>query len=131
MSDKPLPSAGIGTGTTLTTTLIGILTSAAGFVPADYREVYANVIPFLSPALAWLMMRIYNGTVEPEDMAGVRKKLEGDLKRLTKIRKDTTLTPEQLKEFDDDYVDTQRRIARLGRDFSDGKYQKNETPAAS
>lgn len=124
MSEKPLPSAGIGTGTTLTTTLVGISTSVAGFVPLDYRDAYTNAIPFLSPALSWLILWIYNRFIEPPELAGIRGKLESDLKALRNIRKDRTLTPEQRKEFDDEYMDTQRRIARLGRNFSDGKYQQ-------
>ncbi|WP_193169123.1 hypothetical protein [Serratia marcescens] len=122
MSEKSLPSAGIGTGTTLTTTLTGILTSSAGFVSQEYREAFTNVIPFVTPALSWLALWSYNRFIEPPELAGIRGKLESDLKRLKKIRKDKTLTKVQKKEFDEDYIETQRRIARLGRDFSDGKY---------
>lgn len=127
MSEKSLPAAGLGTGTTLTTSLIGISTSLAGFINQEYREAYTNAIPFISPALSWLILWGYNRFIEPPELAGVRGKLESDLKRLKKIRKDKTLTKEQKKEFDDDYIDTQRRIARLGRDYSDGKYQSSGT----
>ncbi|EEY9281712.1 TPA: hypothetical protein JLJ31_004049 [Escherichia coli] len=127
MSEKSLPTAGLGTSTTLTTTLIGISTSLAGFINQDYREAYTNAIPFIIPALSWLILWCYNRFLEPPELAAVRGKLESDLKRLRKIRKDKSLTEEQKKEFDDDYIETQRRIARLGRDYSDGKYQSSGT----
>jgi len=123
MSEKSLPTAGLGTGTTLTTSLIGIATSLTGFVNQEHRDAFTSAIPFISPALSWFILWLYNRFIEPPELAGVRGKLESDLKRLKKIRKDKTLTKAQKKEFDDDYIDTQRRIARLGRDFSDGKYQ--------
>ena len=123
MSDKQLPSAGIGTGTTLTTVLTGILTSATPLISKDYQEVYKSCLPFLCPIATFMILGIYNRVIEPPGLAGVRRKLEKDAKSLKKMRKDKTLTPEQRKIFDDDYIETNRQIGRLGRDYAEGKYQ--------
>jgi hypothetical protein len=123
VSEKPLPSAGIGTGTTLTTVLTGALTSIVPIVPPEYRDAYKSAIPFLCPTLAFLVLGAYNRMIEPAGLAGVRRKLEKDAKSLNKMRKDKTLTPEQKAVFDNDYIETQRQIGRLGRDYAEGKYQ--------
>ena len=123
MSDKPLPSAGIGTGTTLTTVLTGALTSIVTIVPSEYRDAYKNAIPFLCPIVAFLALGLYNRLIEPPGLAGVRRKLEKDAKSLNKSRKDKSITPEHKAVLDADYLDTQRQIGRLGRDYAQGKYQ--------
>ncbi|KTR47992.1 hypothetical protein NS303_12805 [Pantoea ananatis] len=123
MSEKQLPSAGIGTGTTLTTVLTGVLTSLVSLVPPEYREAYKDSLPFLCPIATFLVLGAYNRLIEPPGLAGLRRKLEKDAKSLNKMRKDKTLTPEQKQLFDDDYIETQRQIGRLGRDYAQGKYQ--------
>ncbi|WP_456310440.1 hypothetical protein [Serratia proteamaculans] len=123
MSDKPLPSAGIGSGTALTTILTGILSSIYSLVPPHYQEVYKNSIPWLCPLIAFLILGIYNRLIEPPGLAGVRRKYIKDAKHLKKMRKDKSLSAEQRKVFDDEYIQTQLQIGRLGRDYSDGKLQ--------
>lgn len=129
MTDKTLPTAGLATGTTLTTVLTGVLTSITGFVSTPHQEAYKSAIPFICPILAWCVLWIYNRFVEPPVLAGYRGKIKRDLKYLNKMRKDKTLSPRQRKVFDDDYFATHQLMSRMGRDYIEGKIPDVSSPS--
>lgn len=127
MAEKQLPNAGIGTGATLTTTLVGILSSISALVPEEYQDAYVKVVPYLCPFIAWVFIRAYNYFLEPEELASARRKLERDLKSSKKALKDRTLTDEEKKPFREDYIATRLCLSRLGRDFNAKQLQVNQT----
>ncbi|WP_336240479.1 hypothetical protein [Citrobacter werkmanii] len=126
MGDKQLPNAGIGTGATLTTTLIGIGTSLSPLIPQHYQEAYVKIVPYLCPLLSWVLVRAYNHFLEPEELAAARRKLERDLKIAKKAMKDKELTEEERLPFREEYIATRRAMTRLGRNFNDKALQLEE-----
>lgn len=122
MTERTSPQAGVGAGSALTTSLIGVLTSAVPMLPNDMQESARQLIPYVSPFLGWILIWGYNRYAVPPKMASVEGKLKKDLKRLKKCLNDKNLTAEDKLPFKDDYIETQKRLSRLGRDYSDGVY---------
>lgn len=52
MAEKALPEAGVGAGTTVTATLIGVLSSCSGLVGQEHRDTYTQLVPYISPFLS-------------------------------------------------------------------------------
>ncbi|WP_272683251.1 hypothetical protein [Providencia sp. PROV156] len=124
MTERSPPQAGVGTGTTVTTTLIGVLTSMIPLLPDNLQESSRQLIPYISPFLGWALVWIYNRYAVPPGMASVEGKLKRDIKYLKKCLKDKHLSDEEKNSFKDDYIETKKKLARLGRDYSDGVYVK-------
>lgn len=129
MADTSLPQAGVGTGTTTTATLIALLTNCSGLLPAEYQEIWKSMIPYVSPFIGWVLIWLYNRFVEPADMAKVKGKLKRDIRYLKKCLKDKNLSDQAKAELRLDYDDTQKKLARLGRDYSSGIYTSTTPPA--
>ncbi|MEB6631808.1 MULTISPECIES: hypothetical protein [Kluyvera] len=127
MTDKKLPNAGVGAGATVAATLVGVLSNLVGFIPTEYQDSWVKMVPYLSPIIAWALIRLYNYFLEPEELASARRKLERDLKALKKVIKDSTLTDDEKKPFRADYLETQRLLARLGRDYNGGYLSLGKT----
>ncbi len=124
MTAKTLPEAGVGAGTTLATSLVGVLSGFSGLVPEAYREVYNHVIPYISPFLSWVLIWIYNRFVEPPEMAGIKGKLKRDLRMLKKGKRNKHMSAQARIKAQDDYDETWSKLANLGRDFYAGVYSK-------
>lgn len=124
MADRPLPEAGVGIGTGLTTTLMAFLTHCSGFVPETYREAYTQIIPYLCPFIGWVLIWCYNRFVEPPEMASIKGKYKRDLKLLKKCTKDKTMSPDARAKAQRDYDETSLKFASLGRDFAAGLYHR-------
>ncbi|WP_261128770.1 hypothetical protein [Serratia quinivorans] len=124
MAEKALPEAGVGAGTTVTATLIGVLSSCSGLVGQEHRDTYTQLVPYISPFLSWLLVWWYNRFVEPPEMASIKGRLKRDLKYLRKCLKDKAMSTEAKAEARKDYDDTCLQLARLGRDFNSGVYSK-------
>ncbi|QXF34782.1 hypothetical protein CE143_17615 [Photorhabdus luminescens] len=127
MAEKHLPEAGLGAGTTVTATLVGVLSSCSGLVGEIYRDSYIQLVPYISPFLSWSLVWCYNRFVEPPEMASIKGRLKRDLKYLKKCCKDKRMSLKARKDAQNDYDETQLKLARLGRDFSAGLYSKPST----
>lgn len=122
MADTSLPQAGVGTGTTATTALIGVLTGCTGLLPAEYQDTWKQLIPYVSPFISWGFIWLYNRFVEPAEMARMKGKLKRDIRYLKKCLKDKNMSAEAKADIRLDYEATQKQLARLGRDYSSGVY---------
>ncbi|KJO32782.1 hypothetical protein SR86_12445 [Enterobacter hormaechei subsp. xiangfangensis] len=129
MSDKSLPQAGVGIGTTATTTLIGVLSGCTGLLPEEYRETWKQLIPYISPFISWAGIWVYNRFVEPPEMASIKGKLKRDIRYLKKCLKDKYMSEEAKADVRRDYEETQKQLARLGRDYSSGVFSPTPTSA--
>ncbi|ATC78643.1 hypothetical protein [Proteus mirabilis] len=124
MSDRSPPQAGVGAGSTVTTSLIGVFTSMIPLLPDDLQESSRLIIPYICPFLGWAMIWIYNRYAVPPGMASVEGKLKRDIKQLKECLNDRNLSDEEKASFKDDYIETKKKLARLGRDYSDGVYSR-------
>ncbi|MEI7385435.1 hypothetical protein [Pectobacterium versatile] len=127
MADKPLPEAGVGTSTTLTTALIGVLSSFSGSINLEYRELYTQVIPYISPGISLLLVWIYNRFVEPPEIAILRGRFKRDLRSQRKCLKDKNMSQGAKERAQINYDETCLKISMLGRDFADGVYSKPQS----
>ena len=124
MSDRSPPQAGVGAGSTVTTSLIGVFTSMIPLLPDDLQESSRLIISYICPFLGWAMIWIYNRYAVPPGMASVEGKLKRDIKQLKECLNDRNLSDEEKASFKDDYIETKKKLARLGRDYSDGVYSR-------
>lgn len=127
MAENSLPQAGLGTGSTATTALIGVLSSLAGFLSKDLQDAFIHLIPYISPFLSWGAIWLYNRFVVPPEMASVGGKLNRDLKYLRGCLKDPYLSKKAKVEMRKEYDDTKKMLARLGRDYNSGAF--SQTPS--
>lgn len=128
MADTSLPQAGIGTGTTATTALIGVLSVCTGLLPREYQDTWKQLIPYISPFISWGCIWLYNRFVEPAEMASIKGKLKRDIRHLKKCLKDKNMSDAAKAEVRLDYDSTQKQLARLGRDYSSGVYAPSAPP---
>ncbi|WP_435638388.1 hypothetical protein [Proteus mirabilis] len=108
----------------MTTSLIGVFTSMIPLLPDDLQESSRLIIPYICPFLGWAMIWIYNRYAVPPGMASVEGKLKRDIKQLKECLNDRNLSDEEKASFKDDYIETKKKLARLGRDYSDGVYSR-------
>lgn len=125
MADKALPQAGLGTGSTATTGLIGALSHCVVLLPVEYQDTFKELIPYISPFISWGFIWIYNRFVEPEDMARIKGKLKRDARYLKKCVNDKTMSESARAEAQKEYDETRMKLARLGREFSSGAYSQS------
>ncbi|MGS4679269.1 hypothetical protein ACKURH_08600 [Enterobacter soli] len=131
MSDKSLPQAGVGIGTTATTTLIGVLSGCTGLLPQEYQDTWKQLIPYISPFISWAGIWVYNRFVEPPEMASIKGKLKRDIRYLKKCLKDKYMSDQAKADVQRDYEETQKQLAKLGRNFSSGAFISSPVPMAS
>ncbi|MBA0190051.1 hypothetical protein [Pectobacterium odoriferum] len=128
MADTSLPQAGVGTGTTATAALIGVLSGCTKLLPPEYQDIWKELIPYVSPFISWAFVGLYNRFVEPAEMVSIKGKLKGDIRYLKKCLKDKHMSDAAKDDIRKDYDATQKQLARLGRDYSSGIYTTSTPP---